>query len=475
MAEMQDGQLAEELLLRKRIAENAARTGDGTDGEDNTPATLHTGSRPAPQSYGQANASSQDRAGPAMADGTGPTAALPGSADAASMGTAARSDTVFDPMSQSQDPQAYEAPVGENGASAAPVSPSVFIPTPTAATSIDFGAPAGSAGSTAVPGRPSGDSEDGSGDAPPVVDLEDPAQILTEEPVDTGPAIAVEGVDENEAGARAAVIDRNGAEDLTFSLEDDRFEIVDDEIRLRADVSLDHEAGDTVSVDVTSTDAAGEVRTFAVEIPVNDVNEAPTSLTFSPAQTAATESAMLTVRLGGEAWRGNPRYEIMVDGQKVAQGEVTWSHSGGKVDHDSTVWRDVDVEVPRGPNGIGRVEVRFPNDAYGGDSTRDRNLLVDRIVLDGQVMEAEGSNVEYKGGRGPRERMSWGGKLVFDTTGIEPSVLPTIAENEAGAVVGRIDVADPDASETFTYTVSDDTVRGGGRKPEAARRRFARP
>ncbi len=272
-----------------------------------------------------------------------------------------------------------------------------------------------------------------------------------------------------EENAEGAVVGQLGFDDpddgdrIAYTVSDDRFEVVGDQLRLRAGEALDHEAASTVSVDVTATDAGGLTRTETFEVEVLDVNEAP-EVGFAPEN--GGDTAVLTVRLGGENFEGNPRYQITVDGKVVHSGEVDWSSQQGKHDDMADVeWRDVTLKVPRGADGIGEVGVRFTNDHWGGNAATDRNLLIDRIVLDGHVMEAEGSGVS-RGRSGVGERMSHTETFKFDTSTIDLAPSTTIGENLAGAVVGRIDVSDQDAGETFTYTVSDDRfeVAGGSVK-----------
>jgi hypothetical protein len=211
---------------------------------------------------------------------------------------------------------------------------------------------------------------------------------------------------------------------------------------------------------------AAEPAVEAVEGPPAP-NVAPDAIGLAAHGYGLPDTARLIVRIGGEAFRGDPRYEIVVDGQKVASGRVDWSretvtegrYGGTNGDlSDDVVWRDVAVEVPRGPGGIGTVEVRFPNDRYQRD-VGDRNLLVDRIEIDGAVIEAESEAVTYVGskyeGGGTAERMPWEGALVFDTAALAPEPVAMVEPDQAGAEVGRIDVSDADVGETFTYAVSD--------------------
>ncbi|MGM0560076.1 MAG: carbohydrate-binding protein [Pseudomonadota bacterium] len=82
--------------------------------------------------------------------------------------------------------------------------------------------------------------------------------------------------------AEAAVIGLLSAEDpdgdaasLVYTTEDSRFVIDGDQLRLADGVSLDHEAGESVTVTVTATDTDGLSTTTDLTIAVEDVNETP--------------------------------------------------------------------------------------------------------------------------------------------------------------------------------------------------------
>lgn len=87
------------------------------------------------------------------------------------------------------------------------------------------------------------------------------------------------GVDENVAGAAIGLLsatDPDGnSSAISFTTTDTRFVIVGNVLRLAEGVSLDHEAGEIVTVQITATDADGLATTSALAITVNDVNEAP--------------------------------------------------------------------------------------------------------------------------------------------------------------------------------------------------------
>ena len=75
----------------------------------------------------------------------------------------------------------------------------------------------------------------------------------------------------------------------TYAVSDARFEVVDGQLKLKDGVSLDHEAGDTVSLDVTTTDAGGLSYTETFSISVGDVNEVASDIALD--NTSVAENA----------------------------------------------------------------------------------------------------------------------------------------------------------------------------------------
>ena len=87
-------------------------------------------------------------------------------------------------------------------------------------------------------------------------------------------------VDEIEFGAAVGnltTIDDDAGDVHTYKVDDDRFEVVDGQLRLTEESSLDFESEPTVILNVTSTDTQGNSFTKAVTVIVNDLNEAPSN------------------------------------------------------------------------------------------------------------------------------------------------------------------------------------------------------
>jgi Ca2+-binding RTX toxin-like protein len=154
-----------------------------------------------------------------------------------------------------------------------------------------------------------------------------------------------------------------------------------------------------------------------------------------------TSGNTLTVRLGGEAYDGNPLYQVIVDGEVVAEGEVTWSRvteTDGMYDSMEDVdWRDIEISLPEGTDPSS-IQINFPNDEYDGGEN-DRNLIVDSITYNGQELQAE-EHGDYAGGG--YERLYWGGVMTFDVS--------EIGSNEGTG------------SDTLIGGAGNDTVVGGG-------------
>ncbi len=115
--------------------------------------------------------------------------------------------------------------------------------------------------------------------------------------VNEGPSalqLAGDTISENDAGAvvgTLSAVDPDAGDSLTYTVSDDRFEIVGNELRLKEGVSFDHESDDAVDVSVTVADAAGLETSETFTINIADVNEAPVDFALTP--TARSGSLVL--------------------------------------------------------------------------------------------------------------------------------------------------------------------------------------
>ncbi|MEY8831549.1 hypothetical protein AB9K29_00130, partial [Phaeobacter italicus] len=70
----------------------------------------------------------------------------------------------------------------------------------------------------------------------------------------------------------------------SYSVSDDRFEVVDGQLQLKDGVALNHEVEDQIDVQVTVTDAAGTSHTEGFTVEVTDTNDAVTGMDLSGTQ-----------------------------------------------------------------------------------------------------------------------------------------------------------------------------------------------
>src|SRR6185436_4839354 len=86
---------------------------------------------------------------------------------------------------------------------------------------------------------------------------------------------------ENAPGAvvgTLTVADPDAGDSQSFQVSDNRFEVIDGQLKLKDGVALDHESEPSVNVTVTATDSAGHQIQQTFAIAVGDVNEAQTAL-----------------------------------------------------------------------------------------------------------------------------------------------------------------------------------------------------
>ena len=143
-------------------------------------------------------------------------------------------------------------------------------------------------------------------------------------PVDI--ALSGNSLFENEAGApvgslSASDVDLSDAH--SYSVSDDRFEVVDGTLKLKDGVSLDHEAGETVVVTVTARDSSGAEVNKDFQINVADVNERPVA---SESEAVTGENVILHDQLHASDVDGDEVSFSLVNGPEA--GSVTVNADG---------------------------------------------------------------------------------------------------------------------------------------------------
>ena len=133
-------------------------------------------------------------------------------------------------------------------------------------------------------------------------------------------------VDENAAAgttvATLSTVDADAGDSHSYAITNDPsgfFEIVGDEVRVAAGASIDFETDQTHDITIQTTDAGGNTYSEVVTISVNDLNEAPTDITFtggSVDENASGPEAGISLNQDG----GNDAYLHVTDSGDIVGG-----------------------------------------------------------------------------------------------------------------------------------------------------------
>lgn len=148
-----------------------------------------------------------------------------------------------------------------------------------------------------------------------------------------------------------------------------------------------------------------------------------------------TGADTLVLHLSEDAWQGDAKFTVTVDGKQIATGQsVTASHAAGQT-QDLTYHGDFGA-------GAHNVAVTFLNDAYGGSTQTDRNLYVNGLEFNGQHASANASLL-YSGATG-----------TFTVSGAatpNPTPTPTPSPTPAPSGTGK---------DTLVLHLSEDAFQG---------------
>ncbi len=236
----------------------------------------------------------------------------------------------------------------------------------------------------------------------------------------TGINLSANSVDENAEGALAGTVtttDDDAREAHSYSVSDDRFEIVDDgngnqQLKLKDGVALDNEAeGGSITVTVTTTDGSGASYSEDFTINVGDVNEGPTDIDLSANSVEENASG-------------------------AAVGAVTTADEDNPEVHTYTV-SDSRFEVVDDGNGNQQLKLK---DGIALDSEAENGAVSVTVTT------TDGSGASYS------EAFSISVADVNEgPTDIDLSA-SRVDENAAGATIGNLTTADEDSPETHSYT-----------------------
>lgn len=300
-------------------------------------------------------------------------------------------------------------------------------------------------------------------------------------------------VDENGAGGEyvgvtVEAVDPDG-EAVTYTTDDPRFDIdpVTGELTVKDGVSFDFETTQSVDVEITATSADGSTSTGTFTVAVNDVNEAPgmdfdpelgpgVSVTLTFVEEAAGFSNMLGVfytdgngnPVGGEiVWADvNPlapgaTETVYLEGAETASVGYFLIPDGGSL--NSGLANGEPVTFQKDGNGNWQAVTSNGTLIVGAEAniyfSGDGSLNADGF----DHAQELGATISFE------DRIDGGDQdfndLVVQQSTFEAAAEAAIYEEEAGAVVGQLSVADPDAGDTATFTVSDErfeVVETGG-------------
>ena len=119
----------------------------------------------------------------------------------------------------------------------------------------------------------------------------------------------------------------------------------------------------------------------------------------------------LRIKASADLWQGAPKMRVWADKILLGEVEVSAVHASGN-------WQDFTF-TRIGLSSAAKIRIEYINDASGGSATKDRNLWIDRIEVNGAVLTPDQSVYE----RGTKTQagqsgMLWGGALIFNTSNL---------------------------------------------------------
>ena len=186
-----------------------------------------------------------------------------------------------------------------------------------------------------------------------------------------GLALAGAPVAENVAGAEVGTLsatdpDGDDAAIVYSVAAASPFEVVGDVLRLKPGESLDFEAGDTVTVDVTATDATGAATTATLTIAVADVDEAPEALLLVGEAVDENAAGAVIGTLGALDPEDGTLIFTVADPRFTVEDATLRLADGVSLDAEVDAPLSIDVSVSDGVNAVTRafdVTIADLNDA----------------------------------------------------------------------------------------------------------------
>ena len=289
----------------------------------------------------------------------------------------------------------------------------------------------------------------------------------------TGVELTGSTIAENAEGAIVGTLsaeDQDAGDSHSYSVSDDRFEVVEGQLKLKDGVSLDHEAEAEIEVQVTVTDSAGTSHTEDFSIEVTDQNEAPGGLTLEGESENLVENGSFenfSLETGrwrafkeddSGSWDTDTSMEVWdnLGRTDASEGEQHLEMDSGRgVDSISQTIQtnegqvyDLGIDLrERLTNGTDTVEVYWNDNLVGelDPDSKEWTTFEMQVIGTGEdkleLREAADQNDSY-------------GALVDNIT--VTSAQNVVAENVRGAIVNRVNFEDPDGDDSHMFEVSDD-------------------
>ena len=183
---------------------------------------------------------------------------------------------------------------------------------------------------------------------------------------DAPDAINLQGnsVSENSEGVVIGTLstsDVDSGDSHSYSVSDDRFEVVDGKLQLKDGISLNYENAQTVEIEVTSTDSQGASIAETFTVNVQDVNEGPTGISMEGGTVKETVSSggtidnandpsgsvVATLSTNDEDVGDSHTYEIIggaSDKFEIVGNEVRVKE-GASIDYESAQSHEIEIRV----------------------------------------------------------------------------------------------------------------------------------
>ncbi|KIT17239.1 hypothetical protein [Jannaschia aquimarina] len=204
-------------------------------------------------------------------------------------------------------------------------------------------------------GNPTEEEEENTSPAQPTAPpAEEPPAEEPQNEAPEGLALSGDVVAENAAGAVVGTVSGSDPDGdaLSWSVDDARFEMVGDTLKLRDGAALDHEAEPSVTLELTASDGRGGVTTQSVEVSVADVNEAPEGLALSGDVVAENAAGAVVGTVSGSDPDGDALSWSVDDARFEMVGDTLKLRDGTALDHEAEPSVTLELTASDGRGGV---------------------------------------------------------------------------------------------------------------------------